>query len=174
MDEADGTSSYTINLPNGGLAYIVGNLLQQGPSTDNPAIVAYGEEGIPIGYSKTLYVVNNTFVNDAGSGTFVEITGGPTVTATLQNNLFVGNGTRVTGGTVTQVSNLSTNLPNFVNRGAFEYRPTATTPGQNAGTAPGIGTGFDLTPVYHYIHPTNREARPVNGTIDIGAYEYNL
>ena len=172
MDEADGTSSYTIDLPNGGLSYIVGNLLQQGPNTDNPAIVSYGAEGLthPI---NTLYVVNNTFVNDRAGGTFVEITGGGAVIATVRNNLFVGTGTAIRGGTVTQGTNLQTSSPNFVNIGAFDYRPTATTPGQNAGTAPGVGTGFDLTPVYHYIHPTNREARPVNGTIDIGAYEYN-
>jgi hypothetical protein len=175
MDEADGTSSFTIDLPNGGLSYIVGNLLQQGPNTDNSTIVAYGEEGL-INLSKTLYVVNNTFANDrTAGGTFVELTGGPSVTATLQNNLFVGNGTTVSGGTVTQVTNLqiTTAAANFVNIGAFDYRPTATTPGIDQGTAPGLGGTFDLTPIYQYVHPTNREARPVRNAIDVGAYEYN-
>src|SRR5258706_11093487 len=51
------------------------------------------------------------------------------------------------------------------------YRPTATTPGIDAGTAPGLGGAFDLTPVYQYVHPTNREARPTLNAIDIGAYE---
>jgi hypothetical protein len=169
MDEADGTSSYTIDLPNGGLSYIVGNLLQQGPKTENPTIVTYGEEGL-INASRTLYVVNNTFVNDLGSGTFVFIAGGST--ATVQNNLFVGNGTTVSGA-ATQVSNLSTNAPNFVNIGTFDYRPTAATPGIDQGTAPGLGGTFDLTPIYQYVHPTNREARPTRNSIDIGAYEYN-
>jgi hypothetical protein len=168
MDEADGTSSYTIDLPNGGLSYIVGNLLQQGPNTDNPTILTYGEEGL-INPSHTLYVVNNTFVNDLGSGAFVFIAGGST--ATVQNNLFVGNGTTVSG-TATQVTNLRTNAPNFVNIGAFDYRPTAATPGIDQGTAPGLGGTFDLTPIYQYVHPTNREARPTRNGIDIGAYEY--
>jgi hypothetical protein len=35
-----------------------------------------------------------------------------------------------------------------------------------------MGSGFDLTPVYQYVHPITREARPVRGTIDIGAYEF--
>ncbi len=168
MDEADGTSSYKIDLPNGGLSYVIGNLLQQGPNTDNSTIVAYGEEGL-INPSKTLYVVNNTFVNDFGSGTFVSAGGS---TATLQNNLFVGSGTLVSG-TATQVTNLQTNTPNFVDRAAFDYRPTATTPGIDQGTAPGLGGAFDLTPVYQYVHPTNREVRPTRNGIDIGAYEYN-
>jgi hypothetical protein len=118
-----------------------------------------------------LYVVNNTIVNDrTQGGTFVQISGG--ATATLQNNLFVGNGTLVSGGTVTQVTNRSTNTPNFVNAGAFDYRPTATTPGIDQGTAPGLGGAFDLTPVYQYVHPTNRETRPTRNAIDIGAYEF--
>jgi len=169
MDEATGTSSYIIDLPNGGLSYIIGNLLQQGPDTDNPAIIAYGAEGLS-NPNRNLYVVNNTFVNDLGSGTFVSIAGGST--ATVRNNLFVGNGTAV-GGTATQVSNLTTNAPNFVNIGAFDYRPTATTPGIDQGTAPGLGGAFDLTPIYQYVHPANRQARPVRNGIDIGAYEYS-
>jgi len=168
MDEADGDSSYAIDLPNGGLSYVIGNLLQQGPNTDNPTILIYGAEGLS-NANKNLYVVNNTFVNDLGSGTFVSIAGGST--ATVQNNLFVGNGTLVSG-VATQTSNLRTLAPNFVNIGAFDYRPTASTPGINQGTAPGLGGSFDLTPIYQYIHPLGRQARPVNGVIDIGAYEF--
>jgi hypothetical protein len=172
MDEADGNSSFVIDLPNGGLSYIVGNLLQQGPNTENPTMLTYGEEGL-VNTNKTLYVVNNTFVNDrTAGGTFVSIAGGST--ATVQNNLFVGNGTTVSG-TATQVSNLKINTAaaNFVNIGSFDYRPSATTPGIDQGTAPGLGGAFDLTPIYQYVHPTNREARPTRNAIDIGAYEYN-
>jgi len=172
MDEADGNSSYQIELPNGGLTYVVGNLLQQGPNNENPAILSYGAEGLS-NPNRSLYVVNNTFVNDdLGSGTFVQISGGSTATATVQNNLFVGNGTLVSGGTTTQISNLRTTAPNFVNIGAFDYRPTATTPGIDQGTAPGLGGTFDLTPIYQYVHPTNRETRPTRNGIDIGAYEF--
>ena len=171
MDESDGTSSYVIDLPNGGLSYIVGNLLQQSPFTDNPIMVTYGEEGL-LRPSHNLYVVNNTFVNDrTAGGTFVFVQGGST--ATVQNNLFVGIGTAVSG-TATQTSNLkiATAAANFVNIGVFDYRPTATTPGIDQGTAPGLGGAFDLTPIYQYVHPLNREPRPVRNAIDIGAYEY--
>lgn len=169
MDEADGTSSYVIDLPNGGLSYIIGNLLQKGPNADNSTMVIYGEEGL-INPNHGLYVVNNTLVNDFGSGTFVAAGGS---TATVQNNLFVGNGTLVSGGSpATQTSNLRTSAPNFVDIGTFDYRPTATTPGIDQGTAPGLGGTFDLTPIYQYVHPTNREARPTRNAIDIGAYEY--
>lgn len=169
MDEADGTSSYTVDLPNGGLSYIIGNLLQQGPSTDNSTILNYGAEGLS-NPNRTLFVVNNTFVNDLGSGTFVDIAAGST--ATVRNNLFVGSGTAVRG-TATQATNQPTSSPSFVDRAAFDYRPTAATPGIDQGTAPGLGGTFDLTPVYQYVHPTNREARPTRNAIDIGAYEFS-
>ena len=46
----DGIGVYSIDLPNGGTATITGNVIQQGPNSQNPAIIAYGEEGIPAGY----------------------------------------------------------------------------------------------------------------------------
>ena len=46
VDEADGRASYAIDLPNGGLSYVIGNVLQQGPATENDAIIAYGAEGL--------------------------------------------------------------------------------------------------------------------------------
>jgi hypothetical protein len=169
MDETTGNSSYKIDLPNGGLAYVTGNLLHMGPNSENSTFLIYGEEGMS-NPDHGLYVVNNTFVNDLGSGTFVAAGGS---TAIVQNNLLAGSGTRVSGGgPATQTSNLQTSAPNFVNIGAFDFRPTATTPGIDQGTAPGLGGSFDLTPVYQYVHPTNREPRPTRNAIDIGAYEF--
>ena len=39
------TASYSIDLPNGGDATITNNVIEQGPNSQNPAIIAYGEEG---------------------------------------------------------------------------------------------------------------------------------
>ena len=36
MDEKDGSSSYAIDLPNGGLAFVIGNVIQQGPRDREP------------------------------------------------------------------------------------------------------------------------------------------
>jgi hypothetical protein len=43
MDEKTGTSSYAIDISNGGTSYVIGNLIQQGPQTDNFTIVTYGK-----------------------------------------------------------------------------------------------------------------------------------
>ncbi|MDQ2805058.1 MAG: right-handed parallel beta-helix repeat-containing protein [Pseudomonadota bacterium] len=61
-----GTSSYSIDLPQGGDATIAGNVIEQSPNGQNPTIIAYGEEssvfGARAGTSVTF--TGNTVVND--------------------------------------------------------------------------------------------------------------
>lgn len=171
MDEASGTSSYTIDLPNGGTSYVIGNLLQQGPDTDNPVIVTYGEEGT-VNPDQHLYLVNNTMVNDRPSGgTFVRVVG--SVPALVQNNLFVGTGTPYSGpGTGNLISNLAPADAGLVDRAGFDYRLSAGSPAIGAGTSPGAAGGVALTPAYEYAHPTGVQERLAVGALDVGAYEY--
>ena len=171
MDETTGTSSYTVNLPNGGLSYLVGNLIQQGPATENPILVSYAEEGAT-NPDQRLFVVNNTFVNDrtAGGG-FIKVVG--SVPAVVQNNLFIGTGTVYTGpGTGNLISNLATADAGFVDRAGFDYHLKAGSPAIDAGTAPATVDGFNLTPIAEYVHPANKRDRVTVGKIDLGAYEY--
>jgi hypothetical protein len=69
-------------------------------------------------------------------------------------------------------TNLATSSPGLVSMTTYDYHLTSSSPAVNAGTAPGSVNGYDLTSTYQYVQPAEREARPVNGTIDIGAYEY--
>ena len=71
-DGKKGSSSYVINLPNGGRSFIVGNILVQGPRTQNSTMIAYGEEGVKYADSE-LYVVNNTLINNRHTGVFVNV-----------------------------------------------------------------------------------------------------
>jgi hypothetical protein len=175
MDEADGTASYSIDLPQTGLSFIIGNLIQQGPNTDNPAIIAYGAENgnNPI---HELYVVNNTIVNDRpAGGQFVSLGGGFTPTARLVNNIFAGPGSVPSGAGITSTTNLVSNPSSsagLVNSAGFDYHVTAGSPAINAGTDPGTVGTVSLRPTSQYVHPISRQDRPVNGTIDIGAYEF--
>jgi Right handed beta helix region len=49
LTDENGTGSYEINIPNGGLVYIVGNLVQKSANAENEMMVAFGEEGIATG-----------------------------------------------------------------------------------------------------------------------------
>jgi len=171
MDETDGTASYAIDVPNGGLTYVIGNLLQQGPDTDNSTLFPYGAEGLSgDGRTHQLYVVNNTLVNDRGNGTFINISGG-TEKAVVINNIFAGGGGTVNGATE-ESNNIISADPGLVDRANYDYRLTAGSIARDAGIAPGQGAGLDLTPVYHYVHPSSQEDRPRDNSLDIGAYEY--
>ena len=171
MDEADGTASYAIDLPDGGVAYVVGNLLQQGPNTDNSnALVTFGVESLPVGRTHALYLVNNTLVNDFAGGGFVTGEGGAQ-TLSIVNNIFAGSGTAPSGAGVT--NNLVSDDPALVDRAGYDYRLAGNSPARDAGIDPGSGMGFGLTPVYQYLHPRSLENRPRDAVLDIGAYEYS-
>jgi hypothetical protein len=170
MDEADGTSSYDIDLPNGGFSVVMGNLIQQGPNTDNSTIFPYGAEGLKNAPNE-LYVVNNTFVNDRQGGTFIQIAGGTTV-AKVMNNLFVGQGTLISGKADTG-GNVATANPGFVNRAAYDYRLTAGSPAIDKGKDAGAAGAVDLKPVFLYVHPVSNSPRVTAGAaLDAGAYEF--
>jgi hypothetical protein len=172
MDETSGTGSYDIDLPNGGFSIIMGNVIQQGPETDNPTIVAYGAEGYKNAPNE-LYFVNNTVVNDRSGGTFLDIAGGATV-AKVRNNLFVGPGTPISGTVTDSGGNVTSTSGGLVNRTGFDYRLAANSPAIDKGKDAGTAGGQSLTPAYQYVHPFSRQERVANGILDAGAYEYSI
>ena len=164
--------SYEIDLPNAGKAYVIGNVIQQPAWNNNPALLAFGEEGAS-NVGQELYVVNNTFINeDSSRGTFIMVGGDVTTPVLMQNNLFVGTGTASTQSNTVDRTNLRTLSAAFVDRAGYDLRPASGSPAINAGSAPGSSaSGLLLTPTLQYKHVAGSEARPVNGAIDIGAYE---
>ncbi|MCX6626856.1 MAG: right-handed parallel beta-helix repeat-containing protein [Candidatus Solibacter sp.] len=164
-----GTSSYEVDLPNGGLSYVIGNVIEQGSLTENSTIVAYGIEGVT-NPDSTLYFVNNTVVNDRWNGFFIRM-GAEAPPALVQNNIFGGPGLVIDQPD----ARLSHNLPSrplFVNPAEFDYHLKSGSPAQNFGSAPGTGNGYSLIPMFQYVHPTCFETRRMTGTaIDAGAFE---
>jgi hypothetical protein len=170
MDEVDGTASYIIDMPNGGTAYVIGNLIQQGPQAENLTIVSYGVEGL-IRKRNEIYFINNTVVNDAPKGTFISIADGTQRTVVV-NNLFVGPGHRIVGK-VDARHNLSLNDAGLIDREHYDYRLTAGSPAIDAGIDPGEGNGVVLMPRKEYRDPMRVQARPSRGQLDVGAYEFD-
>lgn len=167
-----GKPSYEIDLPNGGTSYVIGNVIHQPASHNNPGMLSYAMEGAT-NPGQDLYVVNNTFLNDDSSrGTFVQIASKVTTPALLQNNIFGGTGTVTNNTAAIDKNNFRSVAPGFVNRAAYDLHPTANALVINAGAAPGKSkSGFDLTPTAQYKHTATSETRPASGALDIGAYE---
>ncbi len=57
IDDGNGTTSYEIDLPNGGNGTIHDNAIVQGPNSQNTTIISYGEEGMT-------YATNSLNIND--------------------------------------------------------------------------------------------------------------
>ena len=167
-----GNSSYEVEFPSGGLSYIVGNVIQQGPNDPNRTLISYLAEGThPFNSSHDLYVVNNTMVNAQSSGTFIAAASGANP-VTVRNNIFFGAGEFTNQGASILANNLSGIDPQFVNPSAYDYRLTSGSPAIDAGADPGTGSGMALLPLYEYVHPSCGEVRNTIGAIDVGAFEF--
>jgi len=105
FDES-GTSSYSIDLPNGGKATISGNTIQQGVNGGNPNIIAYGEEGLTHS-TNTATISNNVVYNDKGSGTFIWDASGSSMSVTGTQVYKVGTMVSGSGATVSGTTTLS-------------------------------------------------------------------
>jgi hypothetical protein len=168
MDEVDGNSSYAIDVPDGGTAYVIGNVIQQGLRSENRRIVSYAAER-PAAPGDRFYFINNTVVNEQDQGTFVALR--PGSQAVVANNLFVGFGQTGVGDTQ-QRNNLATRALGFVDAAHYDYRLQADSPARDAGADPGTVGGVSLRPVWQYRHPAALERRPSAGALDVGAYEF--
>lgn len=108
-DVAGGNSSRLVDLSNCGLSYIIGNDMQQAGTSQNLNAIGYGPEGCEGRSARQhrLFVVNNTFVNEAIIGTFVRNhTNGDVLVA---NNLVFGRADFLQGNGVQQ-NNLAIEL----------------------------------------------------------------
>ena len=103
--DGNGTGSYSIDLPNGGVGVIRDNVIQQGPNTDNPVIIHYGGESDAYAGS-SLTIADNVVLNDLTKSALL-LRNETTVTAKLSANDVYGltsnqiaDGSASTSGTV--------------------------------------------------------------------------
>lgn len=159
-DEPGGRGSYEINLPNGGRAELVGNLIQQGVGSPNAVIVSFGEEGYAAADNE-LVLAHNTVVNDleGGAGLFVRAAAGPARVVT-RNNLWVGPGQLASAPAVDAQGDWRVGFDGLVRPARQDYRlnPAAIGAGgwRLAGPLPP-----DWVPRAEYVHP--RQLRPLAG-----------
>lgn len=183
-DEAGGEASYELEFPNGGLAYVVGNLIQQSATSPNPAIVAVGLEGYRWP-KNALYLVNNTIVDDrAADGVFLRAAPGLQAIKAV-NNLLVGEGRRdasvfaskpgpqrqpADGTRIESGNNFSVARDAFTAPERLDYRVRQDHALPGAYQPPGMANGMDLTPRAEYAHPAG--TRRLNGAPSLpGAFQ---
>ncbi len=175
LTQESGSGSYEIDLPNGGQAYVIGNIVQQGDTTQNRGMLTFGLEGLRSGSPNELYVVNNTFVSTRAAGaTFLQISSSFTTPTVVRNNIFSGSGILTTQSNALMSGNVTSGDMGFLNPAQFDYRISNLSAALNAGVDPGSAGGFSLRPEMQYKHPLCAVPRSDVGPIDAGAYEYGV
>jgi hypothetical protein len=192
IDGTAGTSSYNIDLPNGGLGYVIGNEIRQSTRTQNPIMIAYAAEGVRYADNR-LFLIDNVLVNDlVGRGTFL-MNRGPNP-ARLANNILLGAGP-VLSGTGVLTNNLlathaggtpSVTLLNgngnsgnritatalLANVGANDYRLLAGSPAIGMGVDPKSILGTTILVQSEYLHALKLKYRRPTAPFDAGAHAY--
>ena len=170
VDETNGRSSYAIDLPDGGLSFVIGNVIQHGAAAENSTVVSYGAEGFKHPLNE-LYFVNNTVINDRlEGGRFLFVAAGAGEVQ-IVNNLFSGRG-EVLSGPGELRGNIVAPKTDFADPAAFDYRLKAGAAAIGRGIDPGSAHGFDLRPVAEYASGAQRRARNNPAKLDAGALEY--
>ncbi|HEY6161416.1 MAG TPA: T9SS type A sorting domain-containing protein [Bacteroidia bacterium] len=186
IDEASGYGSWEIDIAQGGLNIIMGNVIVQGPAGSNHGIIGYDAVTNNL---EDLYFINNTVINQfAGNIKYFNFVPSSGInTFKVYNNIFASvngaNNAKFTG-TVPSSIDTSNNIwaadhtvLGFSNPSSDDYSLTSSAAliidkGTNAGLT---NTLYSLTPAKMYqSFSMSLWGRTTTGiAIDLGAYEYN-
>ncbi|HEY8878441.1 MAG TPA: hypothetical protein VIN03_12810 [Roseateles sp.] len=150
-DEIGGRASYELEFPNGGVAVVMGNLIAQSSTTDNPHLVSFGVEGVTW-QKQALYLVNNTLVDQLPSGGIWLRVTPRQAEVMLANNLFVGAPPAIEAHWARR-ANFTAGWEEFVRAARADYRLKPESSLRGKAVDAGEGGGLKLTPTHEYRHP---------------------
>ncbi len=157
-DESGGRASYELEFPNGGIAYVIGNIIEQSATTENPTIISFGAEGYK-GPKNELYLINNTIDNNRPAGaTFLNVKPGAQIVKAY-NNLLIGKGPLNNGINGEFINNPNVDWESFVLAQHHDYRIKRASSLHRSFRSPGSAGAIDLTPTGEYVHPAT--SRPL-------------
>ena len=166
-DESGGRASYELEFASGGIAYVIGNIIQQGSQTENPHLISFGAEGYR-GSKNELYLINNTLVDDrATGGIFLRAKSG-NVQIKAINNLLVGKSKLETAGPGEYKNNFNVDWKVFELATRQDYRLKSSFSSLHNLVDSGFASNMNLIPSREYVHP--KQTRPVApASLKIGA-----
>jgi len=158
-DESGGSASYEVEFPNGGVAVLVGNLVQQSSTSENAMMISYGAEGY-VGRQHALALSHNTLVDERPrGGVFLRVMRGEgrfaaSVALRAVNNLLAGNASRLeAAGPGDYRNNPAVDFDVFVRALREDWRLRAGAAVAGRVVDPGEFAGLSLRPAHEYLHP---------------------
>jgi hypothetical protein len=161
-DESDGRASYELEFPNGGIAYVVGNIIQQSAQTENDTMISFGAERYYWPRNE-LYLVNNTIVDDRpGLRPVLSVREGD-ARVTTANNVLIGRGARLRLAEGFSRLDHVAGTGDVASAAAYDFRLRRASPLVGKAVDPGEANGVRLRPEREYVHP--RGSRAVGGDL---------
>ena len=174
VDGDGGRASYELEFPNGGIAYVVGNVIEQAATTDNPALIAYGAEG-PRWPENGLYLAHNTLINDMAGGDFLKLWNErfPAGIETWAiNNLTVGYGNLYVPGQGRAEGNFAVERRELLpDASGLPLRLKPLSPLRGKVRVPGQANGVDLLPTAEFSEPVGHRAISIGSALAPGAFQ---
>jgi hypothetical protein len=166
----EGQVSYVIDIPNGGVAYVVGNVIEKAVESKNPYVISFGEEGLESDENR-LFVVNNSIYNRYDKTILIRNTS--ETPAFFTNNLIGGATSGTSSGGYEAKGNRAFPDHGMVNPREYDFGLQNTAGAIDAGIELGeVLSGLPLNPVAEYVHPVSMRPRSMVARIDVGAYEF--
>ncbi len=158
LDTGSGTASYETDLPEGGAALLLGNIIVQRPSGHNAHLIAAGHEAPAPRPDTSLRLIHNTVVNlGPPQGIVVWIGRGGPRGPVFRNNLFYGDGTITNALLQPGAGDLRLPLSSLADLAAFDFRPRKI-------DRPAVPLPDGLAPAQQYVHPACGAPRPSAAT----------
>jgi len=162
-DGVGGRASYEVDLPNGGDALLIGNVIGQSAGTENPVVVAYGAEGNAWAQSR-LRMAHNTLISDGlGPAWFLRIWTDrlpPGTPVQALNNLTVGVGVFTLGAPGEFTGNHPAMRQQFVDPDMLIFALKPGSPLRGRGVDPRHAFNADLSPKAEFTLPVGTRPLP--------------
>ncbi len=168
-DEETGSSSYNVDMPDGGRALVLGNVMQQGSRTENPAMVSFAAES-PGGDKDALYVAFNTFYNGWLDGIFVD--NKSAAPALVVDNIYAGAPGQLLRGPGETLGFVAAARVALADPRTAAFQLGSDSFAIDAAVDPPKIADWQLLPEYEYVHPTSLRPRPQIHLRDLGALEF--
>jgi hypothetical protein len=163
VDGAGGRAAYELEFPNGGLAYVVGNVIGQTGETSNAVLVSFGAEGTD-DREQGLFMVNNTLISEGlRPGVFVRVADlKKPIVSRFINNLSVGLGAGELGLTDPTLGNFTVprQLLQDADTGGFALPPDSWLRWRGVDPTPYVqnATAADVLPQFEFTPPLGKRA----------------
>ena len=173
-DGQGGRAAYELEFPDGGIAYVVGNVIGQSAETTNPVVISYGTEG-PAWERNALYLVNNTLTSDRTFGAWFLRVSTDRLPADTEivaaNNLTVGLGVFALGAPGRFEGNYPALASALGDPATLDFRLGAHSWLRGMGVTPPVMNGRSLAPIAEFQLPIGTVSLPQQTSWTPGAFQ---